>query len=414
MKNASLFLTGKKIKTFGNSMFPLLMNGDIVYFQKIHFKNININDIIIFKQKDRYITHRVIYKTYSYLITKGENNFKADPKVYKKDIIGKLEKVKRGNIEFNPELFYLMQSSAYINEILKVKKLFQKNNIPFVFLKGLPIHLHYEKNPPRRIYTDCDLLIHIDNFLTIKKYFHTLGYAISDNSISKKNRQTFSEISFFKKIKNVIVVFDIHVEPVFMMTQINVTKELYSQFLMEKMTQDFLKSKKNILIEKTQYPILKPSHLIVYLCLHFFHHNFKGAFRLSFIHAIITKENNNDMWKELVNFGKNYQLGNFIYPVLLLLNIYYKTFIPGEVFKLLKPDNYLQRKIGEYCVSDSFFNDESRLFGGINRLILIISLSPNSLHKKLLLFGNKEIWQLFITILGKIILTLFKEPKRSF
>ncbi len=402
-----------KIKTFGNSMFPLLINGDVVYFQKTHFKDINVNDIIIFKQRSRYITHRVIYKTDTYLIPKGDNNLKADGKVYKKDIIGTLEKVKRGKIEFHPELFYHLQSSFYLKEIKHIVTLFKKYKIEYLFLKGLPVHLKYEKKIPRRLYADSDILIHIKDLYKVKKLLLTLGYKPGEGNLNKNKQADFGELNFYKKIKNVVVVFDVHVEPVFMMTQINLTKELYSQSLMQALTVNFLQQKNDILLDKATYHILKPAHLVLYLCLHFFHHNFKGAFRLSFIHTIISKENNTEMWKEFVGFSKRYRLENFIYPVLLLLKNYYKTRIPNEVVKQLEPCNYIQVKIGEYFVSDQFFNDESRLFGGLNRLLLLLSLSSNPVYKKLLLLVNKEIWYLVIVILGKIGLFILNKPKRS-
>lgn len=414
MQNAASFLTRKKIKTFGNSMFPLLKNGDIVYFQKTQFKNININDIIIFKQNNRYITHRVIYKADLYLITKGDNNYKADNKVYKKDIVGKLEKVERDNIEFHPELFYQLQSAVYLAEIKRINLLFKKNNIDYLFLKGLPVHLSYEKKIPRRLYADSDILIHIENLTKVKKLFIQLGYKQVKDNLNKNKQSNFGELNFYKKIKNVVVVFDIHVEPVFMMTQINLTKELYSENYMKQITKEFLQSKNNIQIEKISYPILKPSNLVLYLCLHFFHHNFKGAFRLSFIHVIILKENNTNMWRELINFCKKYHLENFVYPVFLLLKNYYKTPISNEVIKQIQPNNYSQKSIGEIFVSENFLNDESRLFAGINRLLLLIGLSPNAIYKKFFLIVNKEIWLLSLTIFKKIFSSTLNKFKKSF
>ncbi len=101
------------IKTFGNSMYPLLLDGDILYLKKIKFSKIRVNDIITAKDSIRYFTHRVIYKGKNYVVTKGDNNPITDKKVYAKDIIGRVENVKRqGNI-FNPEQIYLLQSSLY-------------------------------------------------------------------------------------------------------------------------------------------------------------------------------------------------------------------------------------------------------------------------------------------------------------
>ncbi|HRN70626.1 MAG TPA: signal peptidase I [Candidatus Woesebacteria bacterium] len=410
--NISPFLKRNKIKTFGNSMYPLLMSNDIVYFAEIKWNNIQINDIIIIKKRNILITHRVIYKTNTYLITKGDNNLKADGKVYKKDIVGKLEKVKRGNTEFHPELFYLLQSSFYLDEIKQMSILFRKYNINFLFLKGLPLHLFYEKKIPRRLYADCDILVNLADLHKIKRIFLNLGYQISKNDLNAQKKSNFGELNLYKKIQNVVVVFDIHVEPVFMMTQINLTKELYSERYMQQMSEEFLQNKKEIIVDKVSYPILQPSYLIMYVCLHFFHHNFKGSFRLSFIHTIICKEKDNkQVWSEIILTTHKYNLQSFVYPVFLLLKKYYKTQISNSIIERVKPNNYMQQKIGEHFVSDSFLNDESRLFGGINRLILLIVLSPNPIYKKVLLIFNTEVWQLFFVIMKKILL-FFKQSKK--
>ncbi len=164
------------IKTFGNSMFPLLLDGDVLYLKKIKFGKIRVNDIITVKNKNNYFTHRVIYKGNNFLVTKGDNNHETDSKVYSKDIVGIVENVKRqGNI-FNPEQIYLLQSSLYFAEIVKIKNILEKNKIEHVFLKGLPLHLYFEKTHPRRIYADCDILIsklHYSKAISILKH---MGY----------------------------------------------------------------------------------------------------------------------------------------------------------------------------------------------------------------------------------------------
>ena len=126
------------IKTFGNSMYPLLLDGDILYLKKVKFSKIKVNDIITAKDSSRYFTHRVIYKGKNYLITKGDNNSVTDSRVYAKDIIGIVETVKRqGNI-LNSEQIYLLQSSLYFQEIIKIKNILEKDNIEMLFLKGSP------------------------------------------------------------------------------------------------------------------------------------------------------------------------------------------------------------------------------------------------------------------------------------
>ncbi|MGB9707692.1 MAG: signal peptidase I, partial [Microgenomates group bacterium] len=98
------------LKSQGQSMFPLLQENDIVFFKKIPFSKIKINDIIVFKKNSQLITHRVIYKNKKYLITKGDNNPKSDGKIFSKQIIGKVYQIKRNGQIIKPETLYLIQS----------------------------------------------------------------------------------------------------------------------------------------------------------------------------------------------------------------------------------------------------------------------------------------------------------------
>lgn len=404
-----------KLKTVGNSMLPILKSGDIVYIKKTNLENIQVNDFIIIKRDTKYITHRLIYKSKSYVVTKGDNNLKADGRVPRKNIIGKLEKVQRGKIEFTPELFYLMQSSAYLKEIIKIKNILSKGKLDFLFLKGLPLHLYYEKKPPRRIYADCDLLVRKKDLQKIKKMMRENGYKIFDSSITKKKTQVLTEISFIKKIGTVLVNFDVHINPAFMMTQLDITEYVYSTKFLEQFTEACFKNIHTITIEKETYPILEPSYLIVYLSLHLFHHNFKGVFRLELIHKIIVSEFRQKLiWNEAQHIIDNFKLRAFVYPVFLLLKKYYRTQVPEEFLNYITPKELMQQKIGISKVNDEVFNDESRLIGGINRLFLLFVLSPNSILSKMSIIFHKEMWEHFFMIASNISSSVLFKTKQKF
>ncbi len=114
------------LKSQGSSMLPILYSNDMAYFKKIQFKQVKIDDIILVHKNKRPFTHRIIYKTDKYLITKGDNNFQSDGKIYPRQIIGKVAKVKRDGKEFDPNQIYLLQSSLYFQEIVKIKNTFEK------------------------------------------------------------------------------------------------------------------------------------------------------------------------------------------------------------------------------------------------------------------------------------------------
>lgn len=57
------------------SMEPTINAGEYVMYTKTSFKDVNVDDIIVYKNSnDMFIIHRVIEKNNDYLIAKGDNN----------------------------------------------------------------------------------------------------------------------------------------------------------------------------------------------------------------------------------------------------------------------------------------------------------------------------------------------------
>ena len=72
------------------SMEPTIDAGEYVFFVQSSFKDIEIDDIVVFRAKDgKYIIHRVIDKNIEegYLTTKGDNNELQDTDPVTKDMI---------------------------------------------------------------------------------------------------------------------------------------------------------------------------------------------------------------------------------------------------------------------------------------------------------------------------------------
>jgi len=405
----------KKRKTFslqadGESMLPILHPKDLVNYQKISFSKIKINDIVFVLKKLQSFTHRVIYKTSKYLVTKGDNNLESDGKIYPRQIIGKITSVKRKNTIIDPEMLYLIQSSLYFKEIVKIISAFEKNEVNYVFLKGLLVHLYYEKTHPRRIYQDADVLIDKPDYKTAIKILTKFGYKSTDSSLSltqKKLKDKTVEISFYKLVNGFPVVFDIHLEPAFMMTQIGSLEALYPQKLIDKLTNEFLKNKQQLTINNQQFSILSPPNLIIYLSLHFFHHNFTGAFRLELLDKVIRRTMSlrpclaGETISSLIN---QYRLQNFVFPVFRLLKKYYNT-------PTMKQWN--NETMEQYSKINIFY-DESRLTSGIKRFFLLFSLSPLPFYRKILVFFNPQVIYLAIFTLNSRFKSLLKNSFNIF
>ncbi len=358
-------------------MLPILYSNDMAYFKKIQFKQVKIDDIILVHKNKRPFTHRIIYKTDKYLITKGDNNFQSDGKIYPRQIIGKVIKVKRDGKEFDPNQIYLFQSSLYFQEIVKIKNTFEKEKIDFVFLKGLPLHLYFEKTHPKRVYADCDVLINKEDFPKAEKIINRFGY----KRTVEKNKQV--ENNYFKIINGFSVIFDIHLEPAFLMTQFSGLEALYPQKLINQLTDELLNNKQQIKINNEKFSILNSKFLILYLALHLFHHNFRGAFRYQFLDNVIRKSQlSTSDWNKITSTINKYRLNNFVYPVFYLLKKYYKT-------PLLRPFVLTMKQRSNGTIN--IFDDEPRVRAGINRFLNILILSPNPWWKKVFVFINPSV-----------------------
>ena len=373
-------------------MEPLLYENDLVYFEKP--KQIKINDIVLIKKKQLFI-HRVIYKNSRYFVTKGDNNLISDGKIKPGQIFGRVVKVKRAKYSYKPASTYLIQSSLYLREIIKVKNLLEKNKIEFVFLKGLPLHFYFEGAHPKRLYADCDILIDKKYYLQVEKILLSNGYKATNFSFLKKQASvksdSFSERSYQKIIQGFPINFDVHLEAVFMMTQLGRLEALYPQKLINQLSDEFIKTKRVVKINNKSFFILNSKFLILYLALHFFHHNFRGAFRLDFLNKVIRKSHPKEKdWLEIAQITNKYQLENFVSPVFLLLKKYYLTPIPDFMYGSVVTDPYKNINI---------FDSESRISSGIARFKNIFVLSPYPLWKKIFVFVNLEVIYLVFFVL---------------
>ncbi|MDD3080125.1 MAG: signal peptidase I [Paludibacter sp.] len=82
---------GLKIKLSGQSMFPVLRNGDWGLIIRCSFNEIRNGDIVVMKNDSgKYIAHRLIRKKGNLFITKGDNNLYYDKPFPESSIVGKV------------------------------------------------------------------------------------------------------------------------------------------------------------------------------------------------------------------------------------------------------------------------------------------------------------------------------------
>lgn len=94
-----------EMKICGNSMFPLIQDGDLVRITH-DCTNIKRGDIIVFQQKGKLIIHRVVSFGSGNIdptfITKGDNSIHLDPPVDAEDVVGLVIAVQRNEWQVYP------------------------------------------------------------------------------------------------------------------------------------------------------------------------------------------------------------------------------------------------------------------------------------------------------------------------
>jgi len=368
------------------SMVPLILPKDKPLISKA--ASYKLNDIVVFKKKDRLIAHRIIYVSpnNNFFITKGDNNLSSDGKIKKEEILGKVTKVKRGNQVVDLFHVYLAQSFSYLRALKEVVKKLNSKKIPFIILKGLPIHIFYTGKIPERLYVDVDILVRDRDFDGVTKILEKEDFVLVPSRFLGKRIKEPSQVSFVKPVKPFPIEIDLHQEPTpgfakaREMNRLLPSSGSFSEYLSQNV--------KKIKIDGVTFPILKTEAFSLYLLLHLFRHNFKGPHRFELLDTIFRREKIN--WKEVSNKLSLFDLKNFVYPGFLLLKSLYKTPIPKKFLEDISPNP--GKKIFASIITKTVdpFSRRGRAFEGSQKAIFVLLLSPKGLKEKLKVLGNKK------------------------
>lgn len=88
--------TATRLLVTGTSMLPLLRPGDAVWLQLIDPAALRPGDLVLIRQQDVLLTHRLIVVGPERWQTKGDNNRLADLLVTAQQIVGQIVAVERG------------------------------------------------------------------------------------------------------------------------------------------------------------------------------------------------------------------------------------------------------------------------------------------------------------------------------
>jgi hypothetical protein len=390
-------------------MMPLILPKDKPIIKK--GRSYKTNDIVAFQKRDNLITHRIIYISPSneHLITKGDNNLKSDGKNKPRQILGKVENIKRDNKTLTLSHIYLSQSSAYLKELEKIAGEFSQNKIPYIILKGLPLHLHFGKKPPQRLYLDTDILIKKTYFSKADKTLSRLGFKKQKHVLFGKKIKYPTQISYIKTTKPFPVVIDLHLEPSIGFTKIKNLNSLLPST--RAYTQHLFENIQLVKVNENKFPILTTKALLVYLLLHLYHHNFQGAHRMEFINNLV--RNQKIDWGQIERTMRKFKFENFIFPGILILERYYEISIPKKQLSAATPS--FGPRLTSYIVTKFVnpFNTGSRACEGAKRFILLLLLSPSSASQKIKVLLEKETRNYFLSTIKSFFFRTSRNSSKS-
>jgi len=93
-----------RFRARGNSMRPFIKDGDILNIKPIEATEVQIGDVILFRQGRRILVHRVVKRRVEpevMLIVKGDSRLRPDGPVHPDQLLGKVTGVERGGRTIN-------------------------------------------------------------------------------------------------------------------------------------------------------------------------------------------------------------------------------------------------------------------------------------------------------------------------
>ncbi len=122
-----------RLNTRGFSMFPLITTGDRIIIKRD--RSPSPGDVIVFKRNDELVCHRLrkifMKNGITFFQTMGDNQFKLDEPITPSEILGKVEKIDRGNVSYrrkmllacHPLLRFGYLNAIFVAALIQIRKL---------------------------------------------------------------------------------------------------------------------------------------------------------------------------------------------------------------------------------------------------------------------------------------------------
>lgn len=301
------------VKVNGESMSPVITENTTVKIIKVKYNQIKVSDWVAITKNSRLVIHEVIFKNKKYVVTWGVNNDFIDGKIRPNQIIGIVGK----------KPIYSNQNKGYITESKKITKLFKKNKIKHIILKGSPWQENKYGYLLDREISDIDILIDKNKYQQVKKIL------IERNYNCYETQHNLSEICFIKNTVDGNLIVDLHLQAI----RESMTfpyKEPISKENMNLFTSYLLSRGRS----KRGFVILSDTDTLLYLCINIMiHHAGRGLYQLANIARIVDRDKVD--WPTLVKLANMYKFENYIYIPLIWASKLFGTIDPTQ--HLIRP-----------------------------------------------------------------------------
>ncbi len=230
------------------------------------------------------------------------------------------------------------------SELLRIVKLFDQFNIPYITLKGPVLSQIIHGDTIHRQFTDLDILVSRDNMQKVSQILLDHGY------------KTLHPIAFLSNKALLNIGKDFTFQHIESKTLVEMHWSLFLNAQIEK-SKINLFSDNNIVvnIKKTSVKTLALEHLLIYLCLHGSKHLWE---RISWIVDIdrLIRAHDDINWEYIQTMIKQMQIENMFYLGLSLSRAYFKTDVPSEVvFKIntIKTVGKVQQVVDRFIHSNN-------------------------------------------------------------
>jgi hypothetical protein len=211
-----------------------------------------------------------------------------------------------------------------LEELIHISKVFEKNKIPFIILKGFPLAQALYGNYYLRTTSDIDLLIKKRDLTKAESLLFNEGYEFYNCMGFTKEWYVKNHMHFEYSNKAKKICAELH-------WTIR-TRDLDENEIPE---QDYWKDLQKVKVSGHEFNVLNPEFILLFSCFHYLAHC--DPLTLNHIHDIHLLVNKYKLkWDSVVKLSRKYNCGTCMYHILLHTKKVFGTDIPDNVIQDLK------------------------------------------------------------------------------